>query len=222
MAPPLSLRALLAAALAALASAASATPTSTVSPNTLSSTRTGTPSPSVTRSSTNTPSPTKTASATVVSPSFTPSASSFPSLTVEQWGVYDISPTSADPTQLLPVFLLRSQIDNQLYLEFVNYVEPSSNPPTSESVPIAERARSLSRSHQLPPLRHRAPDAVDVYNAWYDNGTPYSNVATQGTRNPAGDNLCVSVARVSPSQCDCEHTASDANPTLLADPTRTL
>ena len=38
-------------------------------------------------------------------------------------------------------------------------------------------------------------DAVDVYNAWYDNGTPYSNVATQGTRNPAGDNLCVAHGR---------------------------
>ena len=85
-----------------------------------------------TRSTSESVTPTKTASATVVSPSFTPSASSFPSLTVEQWGVYDISPTSADPTQLLPVFLLRSQIDNQLYLEFVNYVDPATNPPTSE------------------------------------------------------------------------------------------
>ena len=104
-------RLLLSAALAALASAASLSETPSIS---------------------NTKTATKTASATVVSPSFTPSASSFPSLTVEQWGVYDISPTSADPTQLLPVFLLRSQIDNQLYLEFVNYVDPATNPPTSE------------------------------------------------------------------------------------------
>jgi len=41
------------------------------------------------------------------------------------------------------------------------------------------------------PLLTKPADAVDVYNAWYDNGDPYSNVATQGTRNPAGDNLCV-------------------------------
>lgn len=75
--------------------------------------------------------PTKTASATVITPSQTASASTLPSLTVEQWGLYDISPTSVDPTVLMPVYLLRSQIDNQLYLEFVNYVDAASNPPQS-------------------------------------------------------------------------------------------
>lgn len=104
--PPVAslLRVLLPAAFAALAAAASASQTHTA---------------------------TRTASATVVTPSQTASASTFPSLTVEKWGLYDTSPTSVDPTILMPVYLLRSQIDNQLYLEFVNYVDAASNPPQS-------------------------------------------------------------------------------------------
>ena len=82
-----------------------------------------------------------TPSATLATPSQTASASTFPSLTVEKWGLYDTSPTSVDPTILLPVYLLRSQIDNQLYLEFVNYVDAASNPPQSAwgGVALAER-----------------------------------------------------------------------------------
>ena len=140
-------------------------------------------------------------------------------MNVEQWGVYDISPTSTDPTALLPVFLLRSELDNELYLEFANSVDPASSPPSGEwgvgccrrdatvghTWPIARAPVTLAGG--APTTRHCAPalsgrvqsypppaspvDAIDVYNAWYESGTPYSNVATQGTRDPAGgDDRC--------------------------------
>ena len=77
----------------------------------------------------------------VVSPS--PTASAFPSLTVEHWGVYDTSSTSSDPNEMLPVSLLRSNLDNELFLPFANFVDPASNPPQS-----AWRAWSCrSRAH---------------------------------------------------------------------------
>ena len=152
------------------------------------------------QSSTATRTVTHTSTPTVVTPSQTASASTFPLLSLEQWGVYDVSPTSLDPTVLLPVFLMRSQIDNQLYLEFVNFVDPASNPPQSAWGRAADGRRSHMRGRrkcaEVASMHAacRCADAVDVYNAWFDSGEPYSNVATQGTRNPAGDNLCVKEA----------------------------
>ena len=49
---------------------------------------------------------------------------------------------------------------------------------------------SASPAHRSASRRPLA-GAVDVYNAWFDGVGPYSNVATQGTRDPAGDSRCV-------------------------------
>ena len=107
------------------------TPTSTNTASitfTSSSTASNTPSNTATRS--NTPS----VSPTIHTPSITPSASAFPNLVLEKWGVYDFSgDPGSDPTVLLPAYLWRDLVDDNLYLELPNYVNASSNPTNGES-----------------------------------------------------------------------------------------
>ena len=106
------------------------TPTSTnTASNTFTSTSTAsnTPSNSATRS--NTPS----VSPTIHTPSITPSSSAFPNLVLEKWGVYDLSgDPGTDPTVLLPAYLWRDLVDNNLYLELPHYINASSNPTNGE------------------------------------------------------------------------------------------
>ena len=128
--------------------------------------------PTTSATSTRAPSSTSSPSATGTVPYFTPI----------QYGTYDL--VSGGP--LTPVILFQSSIDGSLYLQLHKVADSnigSVGKSTCAKLIFGESKRpqtSRTSAHAPTPVA----DAWSVFDAWYLNLAPFSNVATQGTEDP--------------------------------------
>ena len=117
----------------------------------------------LTRSKTGTASRTPTSSQTgspatqTSSPSETASATPYPVLSTELWGVVDFS-EYGDSVTIIPQTLLRDLTNGELYLNLLESVSCDGGCPVTSS--------------------------ADLWHAWYDGSTYYPNVVSQGSQDP--------------------------------------